>query len=33
MLEYTPDNLKLVNEVILNNLTPDLLLDDIEILV
>ena len=25
MLEYTPDNLKLVNEVILNNLTPDLL--------
>jgi len=25
MLEYTPDNLKLVNEVILNNLTSDLL--------
>jgi hypothetical protein len=25
MLDYTPDNLKLVSEVILNNLTPDLL--------
>ena len=25
MLEYTPDNLKLVSELILNNLTPDLL--------
>ena len=25
MLEYTPENLKLVNEVILNNLTSDLL--------
>jgi len=25
MLDYTPDNLKLVSEVILDNLTPDLL--------
>ena len=25
MLEYTPDNLKLVSELILINLTPDLL--------
>ena len=25
MLEYTPDNLKLVSKIILNNLTPDLL--------
>ncbi len=25
ILEYTPDNLKLVSELILNNLTPDLL--------
>jgi len=25
MLDYTPDNLKLVSEVIVNNLTPDLL--------
>jgi hypothetical protein len=25
MLDYTPDNLKLVSDVIINNLTPDLL--------
>ena len=25
MLDYTPDNLKLVSDVIVNNLTPDLL--------